>query len=285
MGDFFYNSEVLTSYLLGELSAAERDRFEEEYFCNNEVFIALLDAKDQLISDYLDGKLTDADRQRFERHFLTLPDRKREVELASFLRPTTQPITNALKISEDKRPWWQSMFGFVEAHQAQFGLAAAMLIIGSVVGWQMIHRSTEPNAIAIIQPSEVPEGQTVVPLFLKPIASVRSRSKQETTAEIGKATQTIDLNLEVGNEDFESYQGSIRNKQDGVEVLSDSSLKAIKNENGKTIVNWQVPVSRLQVSDYTVTLKGIVRDGSNPRIGDYDFEVHPAQAENSQPSK
>lgn len=286
MGDFFYNSRLLTSYLLGELPAAEQDRFEEEYFCNNEVFTALLDAKDQLINDYLDGKLTDTERQLFERHFLTLPDRKREVELAFFFRSEPKPqVETALPIAERRLSLWQTVSRFVQSHQPQLGLVAAMLIVGSLMGWQMMHSSPEPNAVAIIQPSDIPEGQIVVPLFLKPIANVRSRSKQETTAEIGRATQTIDLNFEVGNEDFESYQGSIRNKQDGAEILSDSSLKATKNEDGKTIVNWQVPASRLQVSDYTVTLKGIAPDGSNPRVGDYDFEVRPAPSENSQPSK
>ncbi|MFN0111635.1 MAG: anti-sigma factor family protein [Blastocatellia bacterium] len=285
MGDFFYNSELLTCYLLGELPAAEQDRLEEEYFCNNEVFTALLNAKDQLISDYLDGKLTDADRQRFERHFLTLSGRRREVELASFLRPGPKPQVKIARLIIER---WallrQAVSRVVQSPQFKPGLVTAVLVIGSVVGWQMMHRSPERNSGVTIQPSDISEGQTLVSLSLKPI--VRSLLKQDTTAEIGKATQTIDLNFDAGKERFQAYQGNLRNQLNQSEVLSDSSLKAVKNQDGIFFVNWKVPASKLPVGDYAVTLTGIAQDGSRSRIGsECAFEVRYLQAENPQPSK
>src|SRR5689334_2366307 len=108
MDEMYYNSTMLNSYLLGKLSQAEEELFEEKFFSDNDLFTGLLDAKDQLMSDYLGGRLASDDRGRFEQRFLTSPECRRELELAHFL---TQPSTRQ-QFRQQSRPspeivsWW-----------------------------------------------------------------------------------------------------------------------------------------------------------------------------------
>ena len=284
MGEFYYNSELLTNYLLGKLSAADRDKVEEEYFCNNEVFIALLDAKDQLTSDYQRGRLSEDDRLRFERYFLTSPTSKQEVELAYFFRPSIdpQPITNR-SVVENKPSWLFGLLNFGKARQMQIGLAtAAVVIAASLLGWQMLKRSPQPPEVRVSSPStEIPPGEQLATLHLKPLS--RRSSGKDTTAKIGKATRTIELKLEVGTESFHSYQASLRNKDhEDVEVLRENLPGPAKEEDGKPVVVWQISSARLPAGDYMVKLSGVSADDVKTPIGNYDFEVRNLTPENFQ---
>ncbi|MBS1790837.1 MAG: hypothetical protein JST85_24180 [Acidobacteria bacterium] len=284
MGELYYNSTVLRNYLLEkQLSEAERDKLEEEYFCKNELFIALLDAKDELIRDYWNENLTAEDRLRFERCFLSQPSCKQEVELARFFRPSTA-ITNP-SIVKEAPSWWSGLLGFAKAHQVGFRLAAAtamvMLVAGAWLSWHLLRSSPIQEFKASLPNSQLAQGQEVVFLNLKP-RSLRSLGK-DTTAKIGRITRAIELKLEVGPEPFQSYQASVRNKaQESVEILKENLPGPAKEEAGKPIVVLQIPAVRLQPGDYLVKLSGIGADEVKMHIGSYDFEVRNHLAENFQ---
>ena len=53
------DASVLRRYLLGQLSEPERERLEERYFDDDEVFAALVAAEEELTSDYLAGTLSE----------------------------------------------------------------------------------------------------------------------------------------------------------------------------------------------------------------------------------
>lgn len=284
MGELYYNSMALKDYLLGkQQSEAERDKLEEEYFCNNELFIALLDAKDQLIRDYWNGNLTADDRLRFERFFLSQASCKQEVELAQFFRPSTE-ISNPSTAKEESS-WWSGLLIFAKAHQVGFGLATATLVIllaaGAWLSWNLLRSSPAQEFKASLPNSQLAQGQEVVFLNLKP-RSLRSMGK-DTTAKIGRITRAIELKLEVGPEPFQSYQASVRNKaQESVEVLKENLSGPAKEEAGKPIVVLQIPAVRLQPGDYLVKLSGIGADEVKTHIGSYDFEVRNQLTENFQ---
>lgn len=67
-------------YLLGELDEGERDRVEERYQADDDFYLRLRVAEDELIDSYVAGELAGADRERFERAYLTNPSRLRRVE-------------------------------------------------------------------------------------------------------------------------------------------------------------------------------------------------------------
>jgi hypothetical protein len=77
--------ELIKRYLLGELSGAEQDALEDEYFGDESKYDLLCEVEDQLLDAAARGSLFEADRERFERSYLTNPRRRRHVMFAKAL--------------------------------------------------------------------------------------------------------------------------------------------------------------------------------------------------------
>ncbi len=276
MGELSHNSALLTRYLLGDLSSDEQDRLEEQYFSDDELFIELLDAKDQLTSDYLENRLAPANRERFERHFLTQSDCHQELELDRFLQPefrrNSLPGQSASR--EEAPPWWQAVFIGLRAYGPLAGAAiVALLIIGATGLWSALRPSSEKPGSVLSQSSPpVFVGPITASLALKP---GRLRSEGEMPkAIVGAGTQTVELQLEAGAGKYDRYQASLQRVDEGnVEVLADSALKAETAAGKLLIVTWKVPAAKLSIGDYQVTLRGVSADNSPSYIGDYSFKV------------
>lgn len=73
-------------YLLGAMTDAERSDFEGSSFSRDHSVEVLEAVRDELIDEYLDGELSPADRERFENYFLISPHHLRKVEFTRSLR-------------------------------------------------------------------------------------------------------------------------------------------------------------------------------------------------------
>jgi hypothetical protein len=78
-------AELMTRFLLGELSEEERPAVEQRFLSDNEFFNQLLVVEDSLIDDYLLGRLSDDRRQRAESLLRSSAAQWREVEFNSEL--------------------------------------------------------------------------------------------------------------------------------------------------------------------------------------------------------
>jgi anti-sigma factor RsiW len=88
--------ETCERYLLGELSEAEREQFEESYFTDDSLFERFLAVKDELLDAYARGELDEEKRVRFARHFLAAAPRRRQLgEAQEFIRAVTAVSTKA----------------------------------------------------------------------------------------------------------------------------------------------------------------------------------------------
>lgn len=83
--DHIFN-ESMKAYLLGQLPEDQAAVLEEEYFTNREFFLQVQSAETALISDYLDGGLSSAEKQRFESRYLQVPVLQRRLEEVRRLR-------------------------------------------------------------------------------------------------------------------------------------------------------------------------------------------------------
>jgi hypothetical protein len=72
--------DLITRFLLGELSDEERTRVEERFLADNEFFEEVLSAEDALMDQYLLGQLSDEHRKRAQTLFHSSPGQKREVQ-------------------------------------------------------------------------------------------------------------------------------------------------------------------------------------------------------------
>jgi hypothetical protein len=76
------NEQVLSRYLLGQLTEEEQEQIEERYFNDKEFFEQLLVVEDTLIDNYVRHRLSGVERQHFESHFMRSPERRERVEVA-----------------------------------------------------------------------------------------------------------------------------------------------------------------------------------------------------------
>jgi hypothetical protein len=275
MEELSHNSSLLTRYLLGDLPQAERDLLEEIFFSDNDLFIELLDAKDQLLSDYLGGRLSPDNLKRFEQCFLTLPDCRREFELAYFLQqPSARLLLNEQLEPEGEAPsWWKTILDTLRAHRSLVGLTAtAVLILGIVSVWSAGRFISGNQHSAGAPTKSVTNGPAVVSLSLKP--SLRRGAGETPKAVVGPATQAVELNLETLAEIYPGYQASLLKEGEQVpELVVDGKLKAETGEGGSRLILVLVPATKLSINDYQISLNGINADNSTKNLGTYHFKV------------
>ncbi len=72
----------MTQYWLGELSPEAEQRLEDRYFADDDLFEQLLAVKEELFDAYARGELSEAERERFEQHLLQSPKGSEELEFA-----------------------------------------------------------------------------------------------------------------------------------------------------------------------------------------------------------
>src|SRR5918911_3475812 len=86
------NTKELRQYLLGDLSGEAQQRVEQRLLTEPDFLDELLLGEEELIDDYVRENLPDDDRLKFERHFLSTPERRRQL---SFARALGRYVSNA----------------------------------------------------------------------------------------------------------------------------------------------------------------------------------------------
>ena len=267
-----YNPAFLTRYLLGDLSPSEQDSVEEDFFLDNNLFIYLLDVKDQLTSEYLGGCLSPDERERFEKRFLASPECRLEVELAYFLQQTSarQPVTTAPAQKAEHPSWWREFLKTLGSKPMLAGAtAAAMLAVVATWAWFAI--TSQPGATQ----SEIATSSGTS-VFTLELSSGQQRDDLNRLPRIPLASgvQTIALKLDAGTTTYPDYRAKLlRLTDDATPALTSKTLKAEKSSSGGVVILWEVPAAGLQSGDYQVKLEATTDDGGTENIGSYYFSA------------
>lgn len=275
MGEPSYKSTLLIRYLLGELSPAEQDSLEERFFIEDDLFIELLDTKDQLISDYLGQRLAAAERARFEGHFLSQPDCRHEVELALFLQTAAahEPLNNGAATSVPPPSWWRTMLDAWRANWAMAGATAtALLAVTATCVWLITRTAEEAPAHIAAPPTTIPSGSATLTLELSP---GRNRSDGRAVRVVPPPeTRIIKLNLATKAADFSGYQAKLLRLDKGAaEILAGDQLKWEPPTGAGRIVSWEIPATALPRGDYQVKLYGVTASRDAESTDTYYFDV------------
>ncbi|HEY7785661.1 MAG TPA: hypothetical protein VIB00_13095 [Pyrinomonadaceae bacterium] len=128
------DGQLLTSYLLGTLSDAERDALEERYFGDTTFFEQMLVTEDELIADYNAGRLSQDQKRLFEQNYLQTQEKRDRVRLVSGLQFDSSPIH--ARRAEVHESWWQKFLSlFSPQHptaRLAFGFASLAIVLGGV---------------------------------------------------------------------------------------------------------------------------------------------------------
>src|SRR2546423_4909082 len=91
------DNQEMRGYLLGGLSQKVRQQVEERLMTEDGSFDELLLVEEELIDDYVGGQLPFDERRRFEQHFLSTPERQRQLRFAQAL---SRYVSNSSEQSE-----------------------------------------------------------------------------------------------------------------------------------------------------------------------------------------
>src|ERR1051325_6273806 len=80
------NEKLIARYLLGELPEEQQVEIEDRAFSDKDYLASITAVENDLIDEYVRGELSGADRQRFETRFLASAERRKRVEFAKALR-------------------------------------------------------------------------------------------------------------------------------------------------------------------------------------------------------
>lgn len=148
-----YNNQALNAYLLGALSAAEAERFDERSFTDEDFAVALSAAEKDLVDGYVRGELAGATLERFENYYLASDLRRRKVEFArSFQLFAEKNIAaankqNAIIESKPKRNLKAIFAGIFTTSPSslQWSFALATLALMIFGGWLFVENSRRQN--------------------------------------------------------------------------------------------------------------------------------------------
>ena len=290
---------LMVRYMLGQVSAQERDELEEQYFADNDLFEDLVAEENNLIDAYVRGQLSRTDRILFESRFLATPERRERVAFAESLAGRgSSPFPGDSKVL-----WWRAIRQDAAASGARIAFSAMILgllvcSIWMVVSNRQLHRElmevkTEKQHLEQQQQDlqrqigslaaqmrqlqanndvhEISSGdinQTVASLTLLPGLS-RSSGKQNILA-ISSRVSTVRLLLTTGNDTFSTYSVSLETP-DGTQILQQNGLKGEPSKAGK-VISVNFPSVSVPRGDYIVRLIGNSA-GHPEEAAAYSFQV------------
>jgi hypothetical protein len=158
--------QTIRAYLLGLVPDEEMSPLEERLMSDKAFYEELLIVEDELIDQYLEGDLSASERESFENHFLLTPERQRKVRFGRALNryiATADPLPDndaaAEEVSEGTRdvpkpppkPWY-SVFLPSQNPILSYSLATALVLIVAGVSWLALRSSTprEPGKVLAV---------------------------------------------------------------------------------------------------------------------------------------
>lgn len=144
-------------YLLGELSGAEREQFEEAYFADDALFERFQAVKDELLDAYARGELPEEKKARFAAHFLAPAANRRELdETREFIRAVTavsakktgDAAVSAPAAINTSESWRKSFKGFFNLRPFAWQAAFAAVLLVALAGAWIFVRNWQQGAPA-----------------------------------------------------------------------------------------------------------------------------------------
>lgn len=126
-------TERAKQYLLGTLSEADKARFEEDYFEDDELFEEIEISEGELVDAFLRNELSEPDRKKFETILIDSPRLAQRVQFARTLKKSisNQALTAEPAVpTEDKQPFWRRiLFPKSSSTSLRFAIATYVLFL------------------------------------------------------------------------------------------------------------------------------------------------------------
>jgi hypothetical protein len=289
--------EMMTRYLLGDLSESEQRSFEQQYFSEPRVFERLLVVESELMDDYARNRLNKDVRARFEQHYLADAARR---ERAAFADALTRRLDQQQKETVIRPSFWRRLITSLDRPALAYAGAVACLILLSAGIWLFIsmrrlreqlaqsqasqaeHQrqvreleqqianeqarlAAERERLARQQPSPSPSTSSSIAALALVVSGVRSAQVTKPLLIIRKGTREVHLHVTVKDTDYKTFQA----------IVSPVGGNAIHNSQPKSNGSFTLvmPAAKFTVGDYVLTLKAVNERGESEEVSKSLFRV------------
>ncbi len=295
------NNDVFVRYILGDLSEAERERVEEEYFVNNETWQKLGAVESDLIDSYVRGELLLDQREQFEKYFLASPKKRERVEFArALLNPAAREAA-----AEEPGGSWKSLGSMWAAWRPAIRITVtvggmALVIAAGVLtiydlrlrGELSAMRSNETELrykiqtlqqqVASAQQINGGSGTETTDLFSSETPTVSmlltpgllrngENGSQSHILPIPSVPSAVVLLLSLETDDYPQYDVLLRTAE-GKEIRHLEGLVSQPIHGGR-VVAVHLPTQLFPRGDYVATLAGKSAQGKLQIVESYSFSV------------
>ena len=318
------NEKLISQYLLGELPEEQQVEIEDRAFSDTEYLASITAVENDLIDEYVRGELSGAERQRFETRFLASAERRKRVEFAKALRTiVSESAVPEKKLVQEPRTWsWrESLYAFLGGLNpaARLALVAAAILFIAVAAWLFVETQRLRRQVNQLQ-AENQSGQNLQQALeaeRKHNAELNARLDQEKQqreqideslrqlTETTEATNpapppviasltllpglsrggdqkpSLDLSndarlvrLQIGidpEEQYKTFAVELRTLA-GRQVWNRENLAA-RTRRGTRAVGLTLPATVLKPGEYELRLRGITESGAAEDVGFYYFNV------------
>lgn len=293
-------------YLLGKLSEQETAEFEARCFDDDDLFHETADLESDLVHSYLRGELSEAERREFETGYLISPARRRKLEFARALENRLFGTADAHPPAESRaltaaRPpqidfaiqsrWGRLVVGAVAAAviTAISWLAFVNYRLNSELGQMRAgqmelrreQQALEAKLAALtsrleeINPDshgqqQLPQPETLAFNLTPGLPRSAGTIKQLV---VPPGTTRIELNIYLEEDKYPGYRASLE-ATGGRQMLRKSGLKRHTDSQGHPFVSFEIPSDLLSRGDYLIKLDGVAGAREvEENIGAYRFFV------------
>ena len=125
------NEQLITSFLLGDLSEDARQEIEERVFRDDSFYEQVLALQEELADDYVQNRQAPGKREQFEQYFLHSPRRRERVEFAAALSGalSRSELSTPARITPPMLTWWESVLAFARPRLVPATSLATLLIL------------------------------------------------------------------------------------------------------------------------------------------------------------
>lgn len=294
-------------FLLGDMSAGEREAFETRFLTDESLFQQLSLVEGELIEHYILDALTDSDKAKFEGQYLSNPIRRQRVEVA---RATINRLNVRPVVAENSLGLLAAVGRMFAAYKLSFVALAVLTALGVGI-WLIVIRRPSRDDIALLPagpqhanvsfgnqsvstipdqtddpananklPTPMPQLPTPSPP--PPTSKASERILTPTIAlsagvvrsggpiarlVLPKNAMRAQINLRLESVDYKIYSAEIVDQNGGV-IFGSQGL----SPRGKSIVLLP-SATALKSGDYIVKLRGKNVKGQDEAVEDYQFRV------------
>jgi anti-sigma factor RsiW len=272
---------ALTRFLLGELPDQERLRLEDACFEDEALFARLLRAEDDLIDAYVRGQLTAAERERFERRFGQTRAQARRVRFARLLRhaaeerrgtdagqwPRWAAPAAAVVLATVLGAWWLIGRGTKPP-------VARAPVEGTTTPAPRLGPSPSPVPAEAGPVRERPVAPVAVASLTLSPGMIRAGGETPKVV-LRTAIEEVELRLELGPGlpagAYSGYRALVQTAA-GAEVWRGGGLRA-SGIAARPFIGVRLPARTLTSGDYVVLLSGRNAEGREDDLRGYAFRV------------